>query len=79
MRLLASAAALAPPCSSTATLAVMSSLLIDRGVPLVCESRDTELSEGDSSPDVGRTGGLLAAGTGGARFFPDPSTRPPPS
>lgn len=79
MRLLASAAALAFPCSSSATLAVMSSLLKDKGVPLVCESRDTELSEGDSSPEVGRTGALLVAGVGGARFFPDPSTLPPPS
>lgn len=78
MRLLASAAAL-DPCSSNATLAVMSSLLTDTGVPLVWESSEIELSDGDSRPDVGLTGALLAAGAGGARFLPDPSTRPPPS
>lgn len=79
MRLVASAAALAPPCSSSATLVVISSVLTDKGVLLVCESRDTELSEGDRSPDVCGTGTLLGAGGGGARFLPEPSTRPPPS
>lgn len=45
------------------------------------ELSDTELSEGDSSPVV-RIGGLDVGGggvgAGGARFLPDPKTRPPP-
>lgn len=72
---LAAAAAWAVPCSSRATRAVMSSFSVDIGVLEVWELSDMELFEGDKAPD-GRRSGLF--GTGGARFLPLPSTRPPP-
>ena len=72
---LAAAAAWAVPCSSRATRAVMSSFSVDIGVLEVWELSDMELFEGDKTPD-GRRSGLF--GTGGARFLPLPSTRPPP-
>ena len=75
MRELAAAAAWADTCSLRATLEVRSSLSVDSGVLEVCGLSETELSEGESR-SVGRAGGLF--GTGGARFFPLPSTLPPP-
>lgn len=72
---LAAAAAWAVPCSSSATLAVMSSFSTDKGVLEVCELSDIELSEGERPPE-GRSCGFWA--TGGARFLPLPSTLPPP-
>ena len=53
----------------------MSSFSVDIGVLDVCELRDIELLDGDRAPE-GRSCGLI--GTGGARFLPLPSTRPPP-
>lgn len=49
-RELAAAAAWAEVWSSRATRDVRSSFSVDMGVLDVCELRDTELSEGDSSP-----------------------------
>lgn len=53
----------------------MSSFSVDTGVLEVWELSDIELLEGDRAPE-GRRSGLF--GTGGARFLPLPSTRPPP-
>jgi hypothetical protein len=53
----------------------MSSFSVDIGVLEVWELREMELFEGDRAPE-GRRSGLF--GTGGARFLPLPSTRPPP-
>lgn len=53
----------------------MSSFSVDIGVLEVWELREIELFEGDKAPE-GRRSGLF--GTGGARFLPLPSTRPPP-
>jgi hypothetical protein len=54
---------------------VISSFSVDMGVLEVWELREMELFEGDRAPE-GRRSGLF--GTGGARFLPLPSTRPPP-
>lgn len=55
----------------------MSSFSVDKGVLDACELSDVELSDGESRPEL-RTGCLLGAAGGGARFLPVPSTRPPP-
>lgn len=77
------AAAGAEPCSSRATLEVMSSFSVDSGVLEVWLLSDTELSDGDRRPGVRKTAALPAAGGGGgggggAKPFPVPRTRPPP-
>lgn len=77
------AAAGAEPCSSRATLEVMSSFSVDTGVLEVSLPSDTELSDGESRPGGRNTAALLAGSGGGAaggaaRPFPVPSTLPPP-
>ena len=73
----AAAAAGAEPCSLRATFAAISSCSVDSGVLEVWLLSDIELSEGDKIAGLRVTGGLFGGG-GGARFFPVPSTLPPP-
>jgi hypothetical protein len=78
MRELAAATAWLEPCSSRATLAVISSFSVDIGVLDVWLLNDNELAEGDRAA-VLRKGGFGCAGDrdwGAAGLFPGPRLRP---